>query len=157
MCRAHSYSIFTFLNKFQITIQHSFKHCPMITMRNFNVDILKDINHEKKKQELLDFMDKLKLKSLFNKNITKVGFQLDHIWANVLKNEYVNMVNKSILTRFLQLIYIVFKLPNTLPMYNKKPLSYLFFNSVAYKCYIFHLINDTRNDGTLWPKLIYFY
>jgi len=56
-------------------------------MGNFNVDILKDINHEKKKQELLDFMDKLKLKSLFNKKLTKVGFQLDHIWANVLKNE----------------------------------------------------------------------
>jgi len=42
-------------------------------------------------------------------------------------------------------------------MYNKKPLSYLFFKSVAYECYIFHLINDTPNGGTLWPKLIYLY
>jgi hypothetical protein len=32
-------------------------------------------------------MDKLKLKSLFSESATKVGFQLDHIWTNVLKNE----------------------------------------------------------------------
>jgi meiotically up-regulated gene 157 (Mug157) protein len=32
-------------------------------------------------------MDKFKLKSQFNENNTKVGFQLDHTWANVLINE----------------------------------------------------------------------
>jgi hypothetical protein len=32
-------------------------------------------------------MDKFKLKSQFNENTTKVGFQLYHIWANVLGNE----------------------------------------------------------------------
>ncbi len=42
---------------------------------------------KKKKQELLYFMDKFKLKPLFNESTTKVGFHLDHIWANALKNE----------------------------------------------------------------------
>jgi hypothetical protein len=32
-------------------------------------------------------MDKFQVKSKFSENITKVGFQLDHIWANVSKNE----------------------------------------------------------------------
>jgi hypothetical protein len=40
-----------------------------------------------KKKQLLDFIDKLKLESLLNESTTEVGFQLDHIWANVLKNE----------------------------------------------------------------------
>jgi hypothetical protein len=31
-------------------------------------------------------MDKFKLKSQFNESNTKVGFQLDHTWANVLGN-----------------------------------------------------------------------
>jgi hypothetical protein len=41
-------------------------------MRDFNVDILKEKNHGKNKQELLNFMDKFKLG--FSENITKVGF-----------------------------------------------------------------------------------
>jgi hypothetical protein len=45
-------------------------------MGDFNVDILKDNNHEKNKQEILDFMGKFKLKSQFSESITKVGFQL---------------------------------------------------------------------------------
>jgi hypothetical protein len=32
-------------------------------------------------------MDKFQLKSQFNENTIKDGFQLDHIWANVLGNE----------------------------------------------------------------------
>jgi hypothetical protein len=31
-------------------------------------------------------MDKFKLKSQLSKNTTKVGSQLDHIWANILAN-----------------------------------------------------------------------
>jgi hypothetical protein len=46
--RAHSCSISTFLNKLQIIIQHSLEHYPIIIMEDFNVDILKDNNHEKK-------------------------------------------------------------------------------------------------------------
>jgi hypothetical protein len=53
-----------------------------------------------KKKQLLDFIDKLKLESLLNENTTKVGFQLDHIWANVLKNECKNGEQKAI---FLQI------------------------------------------------------
>jgi hypothetical protein len=32
-------------------------------------------------------MNKLKSKSQFNENTTKVRFQLNHIWANVFGNE----------------------------------------------------------------------
>jgi hypothetical protein len=56
-------------------------------MGYFNVDILKNNNHGKNKQELLNFMDKFKLKSPFNEKSTNVGFQLNHRWANVLGNE----------------------------------------------------------------------
>jgi hypothetical protein len=57
-------------------------------MGDFNVDILKNNNQPTNKQELLYFMDKFQLKPQFSESITKVGFQLDHIWANVLINEY---------------------------------------------------------------------
>jgi hypothetical protein len=56
-------------------------------MTNFNVDILKDNNQPKNKQQILYFMDRLQLKSQFSENTTKVRSQLDHIWANVLRNE----------------------------------------------------------------------
>ncbi len=54
-------------------------------MGDFNVDTLKDNNHGSFLKKLLDFMDKVKLKSQFNESTTKVGFQFDHIWANVLE------------------------------------------------------------------------
>jgi len=44
MYRAHSCSIFTFLNNLQTIIQHSPKHCLIIIMRDFDVDILKNNN-----------------------------------------------------------------------------------------------------------------
>jgi len=53
----------------------------------FNVDILKDNNQEKINKNYFDFMDKFQLKSQFNENTTKAGFQLNHIWANVPGNE----------------------------------------------------------------------
>jgi hypothetical protein len=56
-------------------------------MGDFNVDILKDNNQPKNKQELLYFMDKFQLKSKFCESTTKVGSQLNHIWANVFENE----------------------------------------------------------------------
>jgi hypothetical protein len=43
-------------------------------------------------KDYLNFMDKFKLKSLFNENITKVGSQLDHIRANVIGNECKSFV-----------------------------------------------------------------
>ncbi len=79
MYRAHSCSISTFLNKLQTVIQQSFEHCPIIIMGDFYVDILKDNNQARNKQELLYFMDKLQLKSQFNESSTKAGFQLDPI------------------------------------------------------------------------------
>jgi hypothetical protein len=42
---------------------------------------------EKMNKDYLDFMDKFKLKSQFSESITKVGSQLNHIWANVTGNE----------------------------------------------------------------------
>jgi hypothetical protein len=95
-------------------------------MEDFNVDILKYNNQPKRKQELLYFMDNFQLKSQFNENTTKVGSQLNHIWANVLENECKYDVIKAYWSHFHKPIYIAFKLPNTLPMYNKKPLMSLF-------------------------------
>jgi hypothetical protein len=42
--KVHSCSIFTFLNNLQIIIHQFPKHCPIIIMGDFNVDILKDNN-----------------------------------------------------------------------------------------------------------------
>ncbi len=63
MYKVHSCSIFTFLNNLQTIIQQSFEHCPIIIMGDFNVEIIKDNNQPKNKQELLYFMDKFQLKS----------------------------------------------------------------------------------------------
>jgi hypothetical protein len=56
-------------------LQHSFEHCPIIILGDFNVNMEKNC----KKKELLNFMDKFKLKSQFNKSTIKVASQLDHI------------------------------------------------------------------------------
>jgi hypothetical protein len=59
----------------------------------------------------------------FNESTTKTGFQLNHIWTNiVLGNECKYGVTEAYWLDFHKWIYIAFKLPNTLPMYNKKPL-----------------------------------
>jgi hypothetical protein len=67
-------------------------------------------------------MNKFQLKSQFNESVTKVESQLDHIWANVLGNECKSCVIEAYWLDFHKPIYIAFKLLNTLPMYNKKPL-----------------------------------
>jgi hypothetical protein len=67
-------------------------------------------------------MDKFQLKSQLNENITKVGSQLNHIWTNILGNEYKYGIIKAYWLDFHKLIYIAFKLPNTFPMCKKKPL-----------------------------------
>ncbi len=72
MYKAHSCSISTFLNNLQIIIQQSPKHCLIIIMENFNVEILKNNNQPKNKQELLYFMNKFQLKSQFSESITKL-------------------------------------------------------------------------------------
>jgi exonuclease III len=46
--KTHSRSIFTFLKKIQNIIEHSLKHCPIIILGDFNVDILEDNNHAQK-------------------------------------------------------------------------------------------------------------
>jgi hypothetical protein len=51
-----------------------------------------------------------------------VGSQLYHIWANVFGNEYKFVVTKAYWSYFHKPTYIAFKLPNTLPIHNKKPL-----------------------------------
>jgi hypothetical protein len=67
-------------------------------------------------------MDKFQLKSQFNGSTTQGEFQLDHIWANIPRNEYKYDVIKAYWSDFHKPIYIAFKLPNTFRMYNKKPL-----------------------------------
>jgi hypothetical protein len=120
--RAHSCLISTFLNNFQTIIQQFFENCLIIIMGDFNVDILKESNQPKKEKELLYFIDKFQLNSYFDESTTKVGCQLDHIWANVSRNVCKCGVIEAYWLNFHKPIYIVFKLPNTLPMYNKKPL-----------------------------------
>jgi hypothetical protein len=61
-------------------------------MRDFSVDIIKNNNEPKNKQEILYFMDKFQLKSQFSENTTKAGSQLDHIWANILGKEWKSSV-----------------------------------------------------------------
>jgi hypothetical protein len=91
---------------------------------DFNIDILKKNNHTIfKKKGSLNFMDKLKLKSQFSQNISKAEFQQDHIWAYVGETEYKSNATKAYWLNF----YIAFKLPNTLSMYNKRPLMFWFF------------------------------
>jgi hypothetical protein len=70
-------------------------------------------------------MDKFQLKSQFSESITKVGFQLDHIWANVLGNECKFGVIEAYWLDFHKPIYITFKLLNTSNVY-KKPLMFSF-------------------------------
>jgi hypothetical protein len=53
--RVRSCSIFMFLNNFQTIMQQSPKHCPIIIMGEFNVDILKDNNQAKKIKIIIIF------------------------------------------------------------------------------------------------------
>jgi hypothetical protein len=90
-------------------------------MGYFNDDILKNNKQKKKKkQEQLYFMDKFQLKSQFRENTTKDGSQLYHILTNVFGNECKFGVTKVYWSNFHKPTYIAFKLPNTLPIYNKK-------------------------------------
>jgi hypothetical protein len=59
----HLSLVFMFLNNLQTIIQHSLKHCLIIILGDFNVDILEGNNHTKYKQELLNFMEKFEFKS----------------------------------------------------------------------------------------------
>jgi hypothetical protein len=77
-------------------------------------------------------MDKFQLKSQFSESTTKVGSQLDHIWANVLGNECKSCVTKVYWLNFHKPIYIAFKLPNTLPCITKKTI----IVSIYLKCNI---------------------
>jgi hypothetical protein len=62
-------------------------------------------------------MDKFQLKSQFNENTTKVGFQLNYIHANVLGNKYKFGVTKAYWSNLHKPTYIAFKLPNTLSIF----------------------------------------
>jgi meiotically up-regulated gene 157 (Mug157) protein len=68
-----------FLNTLETLIQKSPNDCPFIVLGDFNINILDDSNHKNNKQQLIDLMNKLELKSQFKNIITKVELQLDHI------------------------------------------------------------------------------
>jgi hypothetical protein len=40
-----------FFNKLKVKVQKSPNDCPLIILRNFNIDILDDINHKNNKQK----------------------------------------------------------------------------------------------------------
>jgi len=128
-------------------------------------------------------MDKFKLKSQFNGSTLKVRYHLNHIWANAPINECKFCVIEANWLDFHKLTYIVFKLLNTLPTYNKKPLtspflwSLMYVITYAYEYPTFSkwimvwtsISNDvwsfnaqgpycTLNaKATLWPELLLFY
>jgi hypothetical protein len=77
-------------------------------------------------------MDKFQLKSQFSENTTKVGSQLDHIWANVPGNECKSCVTKAYWSNFHKPIYITFKSLNTFPIYNKKPIMSPFLKKLTF-------------------------
>jgi hypothetical protein len=54
---------------------------------DFNVNILKYNNQAKNKKELLNFIDKIQLKSQFCDSTTQLGSPLKYIWENVFENE----------------------------------------------------------------------
>jgi len=68
-----------FFNTLEALIQKSPIDCPLILLGDFNIDILDDSNHKNNKQQLIDLMNNLELKSKFKNIITKVESQLDHI------------------------------------------------------------------------------
>ncbi len=117
--KAHSCSISTFLNSLQTIIQQYPKHCPIIIMGDFNVDILKDNNQT---NIYIYFVNKFQLKSQFNENTTKARSQLDHIWANALGNECKFGVTKTYWSNFHKPTYIAFKLPTHFQYITKTPL-----------------------------------
>ncbi len=85
--RSHSSLISMFFNTLETLIQKIPNDCPLIVLRDFNIDILDDSNHENNKQQLIDFMNKFEFKSQFKNITTKARSQLDHKWSNVLGNE----------------------------------------------------------------------
>ncbi len=97
-------------------IQKSPNDCPLIVLGDFNIDILDESIHKNNKQQLIEFMNKLKLKIQFKIITTKIGSQLDHIWSNVLGNESKSSVSKTYRLDFHKPIYIAFKLQDTLPI-----------------------------------------
>jgi hypothetical protein len=80
MCvhKSHSHFISIFLSTLKALVQKFANDCPLITLRNFNINILNDTNNKNNKSQLIDFMNRFKLKSQFEKNITKVESQLNH-------------------------------------------------------------------------------
>ncbi len=64
-----------FLNIFEAFIQKSPNDCPLIVLGHFNIDN----NHKNSIQQLIDFMNKLKLKSQFKNITTKARLQIDDI------------------------------------------------------------------------------
>jgi hypothetical protein len=68
-----------FFNTFKALIQKSPNDRLLIVLGDFNIDILDDSSHKNNKQQLINLMNKLGLKSKFKNIITKVESQLDHI------------------------------------------------------------------------------
>jgi hypothetical protein len=55
------------------------------------------------KQQLIDIMNKFKLKSQFKNNTTNIESQSDHKWTNKLENECKSKCIKNMLAKFSQI------------------------------------------------------
>jgi len=63
----HFSLISMFFNTLEALIQKSPIDCPLIVLGDFNINILDDSSHKNNKQQLIDLMNKLELKSKFKK------------------------------------------------------------------------------------------
>jgi hypothetical protein len=124
--KAHNCSITTFLKALQNLIQKSIARCPTIILGDFNIDILDCNDSTQNKTKLVEFMKHFNLQSQFHASTTKGGTQLDHIWANVPGNDCESGVSEAYWPDYHKPIYIAFKLPNILPIFNSQTVSSLF-------------------------------
>jgi hypothetical protein len=124
--KAHTCSISAFLENLQTLIQKSPIHCSTIILGDFNIDILEDNNDTSKKGQSIQFMNQFSLQPQFSASTMKGGTQLDHIWVNVPGNDSKARVFEAYWPDYHKPIYIAFKLPNTLPSFNNKSLSFLY-------------------------------
>ncbi len=106
----------TFFKTLKTLVKKSSNDCSLIILKYFIINILNDNNHKNNRQQLIDFVNGFKLKSQFKINTTKVEYQLEHIRTNTYDNECKLGVLEAY---FHKLIYITFKLSNTLPIYNE--------------------------------------
>jgi len=71
--KGHYCLIYIFLDAPKALVKKSPNDSPLVILENFNIDMLKYINHKKNKKQVIDSTNIFKLKSQLKNNTTKVG------------------------------------------------------------------------------------